>query len=970
MSESIIRNIMRRFHTNNVERIVPLGSKRRKCYDLGIEGRRILINEGGLRFLICFNRYLINNVFKNPFNQPPKISSADNELDKEGYFCLAPIQSLPFNDARIAIVIHVYYVDLFGEICSYLKNIPFKHTLLISVCKDEDRAVITKHIENLPRVERFEVKVVENRGRDIAPMLVDFAIQIRDFDFICKIHTKKSLFTGNERIEWRRYLFDMLLGSKERVQAITTIFLKDTTVGVIYPKMWDGFPYWVHTWMSNKIIASSLLAKMGIQFDPDEYIDFPAGSMFWARREALEPLLDLRLKRDDFPEELGQTDGELPHTIERCFALVAQKQGLKYVIIIDNDTQLFSYRSNKKIDEYFSVPLEEKLRNSLNTADIVSFAIFDILLERPFANPDFVFRFLEERVQCEFGVRNFYDLRIESEKITRLSKMTQGDVKISEIYSVFAERAKIDQIVAEKILELEVNTEISLLYPRKNMIELARDIKNSGKRLILTSDTYFEKNCIERILSEKGINFYDALYISSEIGKRKDRGDIWQYILGCENTTANRFLHIGNSEQSDVHSLVIRGFMYPVHIMKPSVLFRQSKIGELFWSVLNPHKGWKENLLYGMIANFFCSDLYPKEFFYSKHPLSDPFALGYTAFGPILFSFLIWLMKSARSENIRHLIFLSGEGYLLSRAFETIIVHPSIKKSGIELPQCENFLCPIRALKITAFNKENDSTMLLNEDFHGTLRVFFDQRLGVSNIVAIEGRLGKAILDKVISLPRDHDQVLKIISKTYDLMLPQAKLEKTAFLQYCIKQGLTTSGKVGIVGLRYSECIQKTLSNSLGVPLLSYYLIRDELASENSLKVQNVRAFFSEFVDANHKNIKPNYRFWSLMEAVITAQDEQFSGSHQSPECSTPIFKNEDHPQEDFSTIDLIQQGGLKFIRDMLDIFGSRALDIEFSKDLILNPYELIVNGKLEIGDLESTLPLKEGFDFKIQHGK
>jgi lipopolysaccharide biosynthesis protein len=56
-------------------------------------------------------------------------------------------------------------------------------------------------------------------------------------------------------------------------------------------------------------------------------LDFFAGSMFWAKRAALEPLRRLELRRVDFPGEQGQVDGTTYHALERLFSRSAQKAG-------------------------------------------------------------------------------------------------------------------------------------------------------------------------------------------------------------------------------------------------------------------------------------------------------------------------------------------------------------------------------------------------------------------------------------------------------------------------------------------------------------------------------------------------------------------------------------------------------------------------------------------------------------------
>lgn len=956
MKQSVVWQLLMKYHNGFVERLLPLGSRSRRWYDLALTGGRVMINSGPKAFWWSFKDHFRDSDY---FNQNTVIPPSSGDR-----FCITSSEFWPIGDVKILVQVHVYYVDLFEEICSYLKNIPVKFTLAVSVTKEEDKEFVIRQIKRLPLVQSAEVKVVKNRGRDIAPLLVDFGPLIREHDFICHIHTKRSLFTGRDQVEWREYLFNMLLGSSDRVQAIFSVFKKDPSVGLIYPEIYPYLPYWACTWLSNKGIAPSVLSRLGVRFDADEYIDFPVGSMFWARREVLEPLLNLGLKSSDFPDEFGQSDGTLQHTIERCFVPATQSRGLKHLVLLDSDSHVFRYQSGKNLHQYFEPSFEEKVLNHLSVTNIISFDIFDTILIRPFASPDMVFSYMEEMVAKEFGIRNFRTLRKKSEKIARERKHYLGDVKISEIYLVLAELARIDPEAAERLLNLEINIEKSLLIPRDEVINLAKYAKDSGKRVILVSDTYLERRHVEDILFSKGIDFYDELYLSCESGKRKDRGDLWKYVLEREGATRDNFLHIGDNEQSDIQRIVDLGFNRLVHVMRPTALFRQSDLGRYLWEIMKPYTGWRENLLYGTFANLYCSNPNERHVFNSKDPLSDPFAFGYLVFGPIVFNFLSWLLETSMKDGVKQLRFIAREGYLLNQAFETIVAHPDLDQVREKLPHGSYFLCSRRAATFAILRTDKDIPRLLKRHFQGSLRTFFEARLNTSDMASIESRIGADVLEQAFSLPEDYNQIFKYIVDVFDILTRQAQDERDALLQYCSNQGFNGSERIGIVDVGYSGTIQEALTEVVGHSLNGYYFVTEKPASKLCSSGSNCRAYFGEFIDPMKKTL-PVHRYSLLLEAVLTAPTGQLLRFWRGSEDATeiiPEFKDPGISQDKFSIIDRIHEGILRFILDMMDRFGSSALNIEFPKDLAQLCYELVAKGDLDIGDLRFALSVEDEY--------
>ncbi len=366
----------------------------------------------------------------------------------------------------IAVIVHAYYPELFEPIAVALANIPWPFDIYVSVNSDAAQQQVSGILAGLKRASHVEVKVTPNRGRDIAPMLVTYAQAIRTHRYVLHVHTKKSLYSGRERTEWRDYLLDGLLGSEQRIRQIFNRFEDHPTLGIVYPNSFDGVPYWAHTWLQNRGIALSLGARLGIDVTHHHYIDAPMGSMFWARSDALQPLLDLHLDYGDFPEECGQTDGTLQHTIERFFVLAALRAGYSQRVITDmgDGATLFFSPGRKNLAHYFAVGTRDRILALAASAQIVSFDIFDTLLVRPWFSPDNLFAFLEEEVARRFGIADFARQRKEAERLARQNH-DAADVDIAQIYQAFATLTGIGALASE-IRALECASEFATLTPR------------------------------------------------------------------------------------------------------------------------------------------------------------------------------------------------------------------------------------------------------------------------------------------------------------------------------------------------------------------------------------------------------------------------------------------------------------------------------------------------------------------------
>jgi lipopolysaccharide biosynthesis protein/glycosyltransferase involved in cell wall biosynthesis len=232
-------------------------------------------------------------------------------------------QLLPAERERIGnvgVFLHIYYEDLTEELVQCALCVPEPRRVYISTDSEAKEVHIRKIFEQYGIETTAEIRVLPNRGWDIAPFLVGFADRIREHSILLRLHTKRSLhIAGDYGTHWQQALLNILAGSRERTQGIMRAFAQNPELGMVCPPHAAFWKDSVH-FGGNYFRMEQLLSRFGISIRPDLPIDFPMGSMFWCRSRVLEPWLEMQLRFEDFeptlPEKRDQT---LAHCMERLF---------------------------------------------------------------------------------------------------------------------------------------------------------------------------------------------------------------------------------------------------------------------------------------------------------------------------------------------------------------------------------------------------------------------------------------------------------------------------------------------------------------------------------------------------------------------------------------------------------------------------------------------------------------------------
>jgi len=235
------------------------------------------------------------------------------------------VQLAKLKTLRVALHLHVFFVDLVPEILARLNGQNLGIDLLISVPSTD----VARKIEAL--VGKYAkgtvvIRIVPNRGRDIGPLLTEFGrLILQDYDIIGHVHTKKSIDVKDAGCvrQWVTFLLENLIGGKyPMASTILERMCDDGKLGLVYPDDPN-----VIGWSDNKKIAREIADRMGMGELPECHFNFPVGTMFWARTGALKPLISLGLGWDDYPAEPLPYDGTMLHAIERLIPFVVKNMG-------------------------------------------------------------------------------------------------------------------------------------------------------------------------------------------------------------------------------------------------------------------------------------------------------------------------------------------------------------------------------------------------------------------------------------------------------------------------------------------------------------------------------------------------------------------------------------------------------------------------------------------------------------------
>ena len=582
---------------------------------------------------------------------------------------------------------------------------------------------------------------------------------------------------------------------------------------------------------------------------------------------------------------------------------------------------------------------------------VISFDVFDTLVVRPFARPMDIFNYLNKPFSKIFGIDTFIDfaqIRNQAEEqCHKKQKVLRPGIEeptMDEIYDEISLSYGYDRDKLRILQEIEIENEIRYAYPRKAGIALYREAQNAGKHIIVASDMYLPRACIEKILRKCGVSGYEKLYLSCELHLTKHSGKMYHVIKKEYGSVARpeQILHIGDNYNSDVtrakeSGLRAQHFPAPIGLLQgrnPGIYTGKSfekifYVSDRYTDMDLAYYGFSGlRSALAVVANHIFD--FPYVSFNRSSDLNeDPAFVGYYIVGMHIFSLARWLIGKTKGKGYRKIHFAARDGYLVKRAYD-------ILTQGMQdVPESGYIRVSRKSFAIADITQREDIHSLSQKlnyasQCPNSIYELFEPVMSArSKKLYAEERAKNAALCEVRFI--DRIQFADYLTKFYDKYLHDADFDgyRLRLREYF---GGIISPRDVFFDIGYSCRVELALHRLLGFPIKSYYV-----HSNNDAK--NKREELGDIENEMFYQYKPIVT-GVIREHIISELAPSTIGYRWKDGGVEPVFDRFEMTYPTYFITNRIQEEALQFVQDMYSIFGSEALTLYARDHELSRPFE------------------------------
>ena len=491
-----------------------------------------------------------------------------------------------------------------------------------------------------------------------------------------------------------------------------------------------------------------------------------------------------------------------------------------------NNINIYSYKKKLHL-------IKKKIRKF----DVISFDLFETILDKSLSNPSDIY----DLVYKNNGDKEYINKRYKIEK--KLVQDRNFSFNFKDIHEEFNKKSKINYKQINRFFNEEKKIEFDSLLARMEVIDLIYYSKKLNKKIILISDTWYDKKFIIEILKKFKINIFNEIYLSSENSKSKFDGSIYPYV---KKKNEGKILHIGDNLNSDYKN-ALNYNLTAMTIPTIDSLLLNSKYSEIYTF----NQSIYSKIIIGLIKKKFSELIYDSIKKGNRIKINSSNDFGFLFFGPLCLLFANFLIQISRENKINKILLCSREGFFMNK----ILLH--LKKQKLNIPQFTYFLTSRKIASLSSFRNFNDIINSFNlHRFEGNFKLLIESRFNLK----LPSKL-KKFKDFKINTVKNKKKLSFLIGKIKKIILQKSFETRSNYEKYIL--GLTKNKKVLFVDQGfYGSCqgyIEKILNKKFYGAYVCYYKnnIRNKgLYDFNDSFFKKDQIIFESFFTAPHGSIR------------------------------------------------------------------------------------------------------------------
>lgn len=554
----------------------------------------------------------------------------------------------------------------------------------------------------------------------------------------------------------------------------------------------------------------------------------------------------------------------------------------------DNNIELFDIRGNDLLAEKEAVYdlcnligyKKSELISQIKLADVVSFDFFDTLVMRniPSFN-DFIELLNVRLIENGIVISDFVNKRIAAEK--ELSRSCVP--RLAEIYTKIVEKEKNMIFSAEYLADIEFNLDVSLLQVRAEVVELVSLSKQLGKKVCVTSDSYYSGVQFEHLILSNSIDNIDDMLISCEYGIDKTGG---LFEILAEKSGTKNILHIGDDILADIESANNCG-LKSFKIYSAVEIF--DAVGGL--GLLSDKLSISDKIKIGMFIAIIFNSPFQFESESRKICVQKAEDVAYLFCAPMVVDFVQWFGQQVKNKGIKNIWFGARDGYLIQKIFTLFYTHV----------KTEYFLTSRIAAIRAGMKTITDIEYVDSMKFSGTVRENLKTRFGIENV----------------------SEKGENLCQYADVILKNTKLKCKNYVKY-IEQFGNIEGSIAFFDFVAKGTTQFYLQRLVKNHIMGLYFLR----LESHVLDLDVLSFYTD----DERETSAIFDNYYILEILLTSPEpsvEEFDVLGQ------PIFSEETRFAQDIDCVMRMQEAVVRYFKKYLEICPRTEVKVNKIQDEI-----------------------------------